>query len=524
MYKNIFIALLLFICLSQTTNAQETHDVKRGETLYGVSEKYGVSISDLVKANPIASKGLRKGMNLVIPLLHESIDTVIYQMYKLKPLESFYSIKNKFGVSQEELLDFNPKLAEGFRSGTFIKIPQHDELYVTEELDSLSSNESENNEKIKDKKFKHKSEYNIAFMLPLYLDKNDTIDTFSELQEDIHIYKKSTYGLDFYSGAKIAIDFVHNEGMNLNVHVYDTQNDIKETFDLVSGKEFDQMDLVIGPFYSKNFKIASEILSRRKIPTIAPLSTKGNLLENIPNAFQVIPSLKKQITYLSNFIAQNYSDKNITLVRRNNKEEQKYAQWMTSFLNQDSLLYFKEILVEGAVIDSIHHELDSMAETNIILIPSNEKDFVTDMLTKLNATRDSNFIVFGMPEWFSFKELDLNYLMDLNVHLPNTGFISYEDSLTNYFVKKYQESNSEDPSRRFAFSGFDITYYFLSVLYEQGGISPDMYMKTPDMLSLNFDFNYNRNRKNGARNQFVQIITYEDLEIIRVEKNELNPF
>jgi hypothetical protein len=146
------------------------------------------------------------------------------------------------------------------------------------------------------------------------------------------------------------------------------------------------------------------------------------------------------------------------------------------------------------------------------------------MLTKLNATRDSNFIVFGMPEWFSFKELDLNYLMDLNVHLPNTGFISYEDSLTNYFVKKYQESNSEDPSRRFAFSGFDITYYFLSVLYEQGGISPDMYMKTPDMLSLNFDFNYNRNRKNGARNQFVQIITYEDLEIIRVEKNELNPF
>ena len=189
---------------------------------------------------------------------------------------------------------------------------------------------------------------------------------------------------------------------------------------------------------------------------------------------------------------------------------------MISSLNQDSLNYFKEIVVEKAVIDSIHHELDSMAETNIILIPSLEKDFVTDMLTKLNATRDSNFIVFGMPEWFTFKDLDLDYLMDLNVHIPNTGFISYDDSLTDYFVKKYQESTSSDPSQRFAFSGFDISYYFLSILNEQGGISPDLDMKPTEMLHLNFDFNYNRNRKNGSRNQFVQIITYKDLEIIRV--------
>jgi len=36
-------------------------------------------------------------------------------------------------------------------------------------------------------------------------------------------------------------------------------------------------------------------------------------------------------------------------------------------------------------------------------------------------------------------------------------------------------------------------------------------------LNLNFDYNYKRNRKNGSRNQSVQIIKYEDLEIIRVD-------
>ena len=79
---------------------------------------------------------------------------------------------------------------------------------------------------------------------------------------------------------------------------------------------------------------------------------------------------------------------------------------MSSALEMDSLASFNEILVDNAVIDSIHHELDSMTEKNVILLPSIERDFVTDVLTKLNATRDSSIIIYGMPEWTSFEKLD----------------------------------------------------------------------------------------------------------------------
>ena len=111
---------------------------------------------------------------------------------------------------------------------------------------------------------------------------------------------------------------------------------------------------------------------------------------------------------------------------------------MISALDLDSLAAFKEIIVEGNVIDSIHHELDSMVETNVILIPSIEKDFVIDLLTKLNAIRDSNIVVFGMPDWVNFKELNYEYLMNLDVHLPNSGILSYQDSLINISYH-YQE-------------------------------------------------------------------------------------
>ena len=305
-------------------------------------------------------------MSIVIPIFHETIDTVIYLMHKVKPLESFYSIKNKYGVNEKDLIDFNPQLIEGFRSGEYIKIPQFEEVDVTEKIQLLEDEkEIDIYEELKNRtnKFKQKETYNIAFMLPLYLDKNDAIEKESHnLEEKSEIYKKSNYALEFYSGAKIAIDTLNKAGMGLNIYVYDTKNDTQETFDLVSKKEFDNMDLVIGPFYSKNFKIAAEILSRRDVPIVAPLSSKGNLLENIPNAFQVIPTKKRQVMYLSEFIYENYMHHNITLVRRDNineltlkleagkidstlylknkkkiSDEEKYADWMISAIEIDSL-------------------------------------------------------------------------------------------------------------------------------------------------------------------------------------------
>lgn len=521
MYKYIFCYFLLSIYFSFDVFGQQTHDVERGETLYSVSKKYTVTISDLIKANPKAKRGLREGMSIVIPIIHDSIDTVVYILHKVRPLESFYSIKNKYGIEQKELIDFNPQLEYGFRAGTFIKIPQHDEIDVTEKLE-LKEQDAEVNfiEELKNKelKFKKKESYNIAFMLPLYLDKNDTIESYQNTNEENDIYKKSHYALEFYSGAKIAIDALKKLGISLNIYIFDTENNPNNTFDLVAKKEFDNMDLVIGPFYSNNFKIAAEILSRRDVPIIAPLSSKGNLLENISNAFQVIPTKKRQLTYLSKYIAKHHSNGNIIVVRRNNSEEEQYLKWMSSALEMDSLASFNEIVVDNAVIDSIHHELDSMTEKNVILIPSIEKDFVTDVLTKLNATRDSSIIIYGMPEWTSFEKLDYDYLMNLNVHVPNSGLINYEDSLTKYFIDHYQLENKSAPSERFAFSGFDVTYYFASILHKEGGLSSNMYLEPINLSSINFDYNYPRNRKNGSRNQSVQIIKYENLEIIRVDE------
>lgn len=72
--KRYFITLLLFISCavsySQTTKRQDIHKVKKSETIFGIAREYGITIDELIEANPDMRKPgyeLKKGTTLFIP-------------------------------------------------------------------------------------------------------------------------------------------------------------------------------------------------------------------------------------------------------------------------------------------------------------------------------------------------------------------------------------------------------------------------------------------------------------------------
>ena len=71
MRRLIFFAmtLALFLPVAAVT-AQTTHIVQRGQTLYSISQRYGVSVADILAANPTIGGGgiIHAGNRLVIPL------------------------------------------------------------------------------------------------------------------------------------------------------------------------------------------------------------------------------------------------------------------------------------------------------------------------------------------------------------------------------------------------------------------------------------------------------------------------
>lgn len=61
------IGLATGLIMSINSWAYINHEVKRGETLWGIAHKYGVSADDIIELNPAIKKGLRNGITIRIP-------------------------------------------------------------------------------------------------------------------------------------------------------------------------------------------------------------------------------------------------------------------------------------------------------------------------------------------------------------------------------------------------------------------------------------------------------------------------
>ena len=89
------------------------HLVLKGETLYGISKATGVSVEDLIEWNNLYDTSIMVGQNLVI---HGSVEenleapkTSEVSFHVVEPGDTMYGISKKYGLEVEELLKLNQK-------------------------------------------------------------------------------------------------------------------------------------------------------------------------------------------------------------------------------------------------------------------------------------------------------------------------------------------------------------------------------------------------------------------------------
>ncbi|MDP4210210.1 MAG: LysM peptidoglycan-binding domain-containing protein [Bacteroidota bacterium] len=108
------------------------HTVKKGENLYRISQAYKVSHKDVVMANPEVAKGVKEGQVLKIPgapSAPRSINQIksgkyIYHVVEEK--QTLFSILQKYKISKEELIKYNPELEySALQVGQVVKIPKN---------------------------------------------------------------------------------------------------------------------------------------------------------------------------------------------------------------------------------------------------------------------------------------------------------------------------------------------------------------------------------------------------------------
>ncbi|GGH72747.1 hypothetical protein GCM10011318_17030 [Phaeocystidibacter marisrubri] len=133
------------LLLSGGLMAQErTHHVESGETLYGISKSYHVSIEALVEANPVLREGLKEGQDLIIPSADlstqnrpvEKVDTLRFDYYVVEPKQTLYSLSRLWEIPIERIVELNPSLENGLKVGQRLALPKGTLTAVGQETDT----------------------------------------------------------------------------------------------------------------------------------------------------------------------------------------------------------------------------------------------------------------------------------------------------------------------------------------------------------------------------------------------------
>lgn len=104
------------------------HTVAPEENVYRIAQKYNISEEAIYKYNPDARNGVNVGTRLVIPLQDEKIvkpDTpVTFKAHKVEKQETLFGLSQRYEVSIDEIKKYNKQLyAKELQQGDVINIP-----------------------------------------------------------------------------------------------------------------------------------------------------------------------------------------------------------------------------------------------------------------------------------------------------------------------------------------------------------------------------------------------------------------
>ena len=118
----------------------DTYKVMKGDTLYGIANKLDTTVDELKKINNLTSNSLSVGQILKVPV--KSIDTGETELYQVQKGDTLYGIANKYGITLKELKAINNLENDNLAIGQLLNVPSGLSLassYVVSPGDTLYS-------------------------------------------------------------------------------------------------------------------------------------------------------------------------------------------------------------------------------------------------------------------------------------------------------------------------------------------------------------------------------------------------
>ena len=413
-----------------------TYEVKsRKETLYGISKQFGVSINEIIEANPYAQDGIKKGDILQIPVVEENIPKTSGSdiLHIVKPKETIYGISKQYNITKEDLLRANPKLENGLMIG--------DTILITSSSPQPTTTPTDNNAIVQ------KATYRIAYMLPFSAeeDKNSTnIDRF----------------IEFYRGSLLAMEKIKEQGISLEVYTFDTQLGTAKINDILKNGIPKTVDMIIGPAYPEQVAIVADYAKKNNVIQIVPFTSQISNSDRFALQYQFNPSSADLDKAIINNILDKHRTDNVFIVNFASQNSKSYhlPERLEKALKSNSIKYTK-LKANSLTADNIS-ALNRNANNLIVLSSCSTQEF-KDFVGAVSAD-NKNYTFVVENDIFNYAKADKS--------LKNKNFVTYslfnatpEDKYLNAY-SRYFTVRTQQSTPNYDLLGYDITLYFCKAL------------------------------------------------------------
>lgn len=340
----------------------------------------------------------------------------------------------------------------------------------------------------------------------------------------------SSWALHFYAGAKLAYDELSNEGARLHVSVFDSEGSEGKVKSLLRKPELEKADLIIGPYKRDNVSLTEAFTKAHKTPLVIPHTANMDIAEGDPWYVQVNPSLASHCEAIVKHARSQYNPKNMVLVSLKSEVASgsfTYFQRANRALNNfGDTSKLKEVVIDDdpSKFNSIDlSDYIKAGQPNVFLVPSwSSEAFVYSLLRHLMEfkTHGEEIIVYGMPQWMNFEQVDFEFFERLQVHVSSASFLNKDDERLIQFQREFFDTYGTIPNDE-AFWGYDIMRYFGSMVSQYGKDFVGRIDAMPyDVLHGRFEFSRvirepekHREQLNyfdQLENKYVHILKFQD--------------
>ncbi|MBB78520.1 MAG: hypothetical protein CL844_05915 [Crocinitomicaceae bacterium] len=483
--RNIFILILIIsiplFSFCQHENAEIVkknelfyykHKVVSGNTFYSIQKQYDVS-SNLILNENLSSidDSLKIGQFVMIPVI--TIDYIVQEK------ETIYGLSRKFRISQNQLIELNPKILEGLKKGAKIQVPKNiffenantsdKELetpnpFVTNRINEDSVDNYIRNQfsdsTIQHTVMSHETLYSISkrYMMPI----KDLIDvnnlSTSVLSEGqvliINVKSENLEKVDF--GVINEQPFVKND----TLFVFDVKDEyniaILLPFQLDSTSNYSKYLSTLSAHFYMGARMALDSLDSQG------LNAKVYFFDTNKDSTSVVNILKDDIFSSMDLVIGPFNPNNIELVSKYCKENN--IRMVLPILSDQSLLKDNEFVYASVASNNTLmkqlalYMLNNYGDDNIILIKPNDvnslplyEDFRKTFLSSdsleenhynLIETKIDGFNTYikrGVKTRFILPTLDRGDAKDFMVNLNRSAFRSKTSDLFVYGTKEWLE-------------------------------------------------------------------------------------